>query len=95
MVDQFFFKLPEFNQNESLTKRTFLSEAAKLFDPLGWIAPVISKPKIAKIMFQNVWKERLEWYDKISTHLAQEWRSFRKKLHNLEEIRKAIAKYSW
>lgn len=33
------------NNNNSLTKRSLLSEIAKLYDPLGWISPVIIKAK--------------------------------------------------
>lgn len=33
-------------ENDSLSKRSLLSEVAKLFDPLGWIAPTIVSMKI-------------------------------------------------
>lgn len=83
VADTFFFQVPEFDVGEKLTKRTFLSQAAKLFDPLGWLAPAVIKPKI---MFQSLWKEGIEWDEKISADLAQEWMTFREKLKYLEEI---------
>ena len=71
--DYFFFKAPEFDTKESLTKRNFLSQAAKLFDPLGWLGPAVMKPKI---IFQKMWKESLQWDDIISSDLAREWIEF-------------------
>lgn len=82
--DYFFFTAPEFNVTEKLTKRNFLSQAAKLFDPLGWLGPTIIKPKI---MFQNMWKEELRWDDVISKELANEWMEFRNELKSLERIK--------
>lgn len=33
IADYFFFSVPRFDHNEQLTKRNFLSQVAKLFDP--------------------------------------------------------------
>lgn len=82
--DYFFFKAPEFNEEEKLTKRSFLSQAAKLFDPLGWLGPAVMKPKI---LFQRMWKERLAWDEPISKELQTEWIEFRNELHQIEQIR--------
>lgn len=38
------------------TNRIILTEVAKLFDPLGWLAPVIIT---AKILLQNLWLTEL------------------------------------
>lgn len=84
IADKFFFTVPQFDQQQQLTKRNFLSQVAKLFDPLGWLGPLIIKPKI---MFQKLWKENLQWDDRISMNLAQEWISFRNQLHHIEEMR--------
>lgn len=80
--DNFVFQRPEFNYNINLTKRKFLSEAAKLFDPLGWIAPAIIKPKI---MFQELWRNDLQWDDMVPDHIATEWIQFRDNLHHLSQ----------
>ncbi|KMQ86254.1 hypothetical protein RF55_14807 [Lasius niger] len=39
------------------TKRTILSQTARLFDPLGWLAPIIIR---AKFIIQAAWLHRLE-----------------------------------
>ena len=45
-----------------LTKRVILSRTAKLFDLLGWLAPVVIK---AKILIQHLWQEEKGWDDEI------------------------------
>ncbi|XP_071652996.1 uncharacterized protein [Temnothorax longispinosus] len=44
----------------SVTKRSVLSLTARLFDPLGWLAPVVVRAKIA---FQATWLQGLDWDD--------------------------------
>ena len=43
---------------EALSKRDILSEVASLFDPLGFLAPVILT---AKIILQKIWREGFDW----------------------------------
>ncbi|XP_077280500.1 uncharacterized protein LOC143907531 [Temnothorax americanus] len=43
-----------------LTKRRVLSETARFFDPLGWLAPVVIR---AKILIQSAWLQKLDWDD--------------------------------
>jgi len=40
------------------TKRQVLSGIAKIFDPLGWLTPVIIRPKM---LMQDLWKAKLDW----------------------------------
>jgi hypothetical protein len=44
--------------NEELTKRKVVSQAAKLFDPLGLVNPIVIS---AKIFIQNLWKRKIDW----------------------------------
>jgi Pao retrotransposon peptidase len=44
--DEFQFIIKKQVQVENITKRQVLSELAKLYDPLGWIAPVLVNAKI-------------------------------------------------
>lgn len=82
--DYFFFKAPEINTSKALTKRIFLSQAAKLFDPLGWLGPVVLQPKI---LFQKIWKAELKWDDELPKNLASEWLEFRNQFSELERIK--------
>ncbi|XP_036347149.1 uncharacterized protein LOC118756495 [Rhagoletis pomonella] len=81
--DEFSFKI-NFSFASAITKRSMLSDAAKLFDPLGWLAPTTI---IAKIMFQRLWMEGLDWNDPLPTKLNAEWLQYRDSLHELESIK--------
>ncbi|CAB0029183.1 unnamed protein product [Trichogramma brassicae] len=67
-----------------VTKRGILSDVAKLFDPLGWLAPDIVT---AKILLQDLWIEKVDWNTPLEGELLSRWRSFRGSLRNVEQIR--------
>jgi len=52
------------------TKRRVLAETARLFDPLGWLAPVIIH---AKILIQSAWLQRLDWDSPLPPSNARSW----------------------
>ncbi|XP_046963286.1 uncharacterized protein LOC124532427 [Vanessa cardui] len=66
-----------------ITKRNVLSDIARLYDPLGWIAPVIIT---AKIYMQKLWKSGLAWDDNLTPDLLKEWLAFRCDLVNVKSI---------
>ena len=72
-------KLPQ-----KVTKRSVASDAAKLFDPIGWISPVIIR---AKILLQNLWLLRLDWDDEIPEELAASWLEFKAELSALTTLK--------
>ncbi|GFX50285.1 integrase catalytic domain-containing protein [Trichonephila clavipes] len=55
------------------TKREVLSVIAKLYDPLGFLGPVIAK---AKVFLQQLWHCKLYWDDVLPNSIANEWREF-------------------
>ncbi|XP_050452147.1 uncharacterized protein LOC126851851 [Cataglyphis hispanica] len=66
------------------TKRSVLSLTARLFDPLGWLAPTIVR---AKIRFQSTWLQGVDWDTPLDEASAQQWSRFQEDLPRLEEIR--------
>ncbi|XP_077280429.1 uncharacterized protein LOC143907486 [Temnothorax americanus] len=68
----------------SFTKRAVLSLTARLFDPLGWLAPVVVS---AKILFQATWLRGLDWDDPLSETDALQWKTYQAELPLLEQIR--------
>ena len=50
--DNFFIRMNLPVNSSNYTKRTILSDVSKLFDPLGWFAPVLV---YAKILIQDLW----------------------------------------
>ncbi|KAL7724978.1 hypothetical protein ACLKA6_013617 [Drosophila palustris] len=73
---------PKRSFNE-VTKRTILSLASSLFDPLGLVAPVIVT---AKIILQELWILKLHWDESVPQALCQAWKSFAASLPALESL---------
>ncbi|GFW07331.1 integrase catalytic domain-containing protein [Trichonephila clavipes] len=69
--------------DNSYTKRDVLSTIAKIFYPVGLMAPVISK---AKIFLQSLWRSKLEWNDLLPAEEHREWQQFLVSLENINNI---------
>ncbi|GFW09513.1 uncharacterized protein TNCV_3996201 [Trichonephila clavipes] len=54
-----------------------------IFDPVGLMAPVISK---AKIFLQRLWRSKLEWNDLLPAEEYREWQQFLVSLENINNI---------
>jgi len=65
--DCFVYKvtLPAMDEHK-ITKRSILSNIARLFDPLGLLGPVIV---IAKILMQQLCKLKINWDDALSAEM--------------------------
>lgn len=73
--------LPELSN--CVTKRFILSDISRLFDPFGWLSPVIIT---AKVFIQKLWLCRRDWDEKLPVNLINEWTKYRDELNNLETI---------
>ncbi|XP_055922676.1 uncharacterized protein LOC129953456 [Eupeodes corollae] len=80
--DVFAFKisLPE---HTKITKRTILSDLARLYDPMGWIAPCVI---IGKIIMQETWKDKQTWESELPSSIISAWQSLKAALSLLEAI---------
>ncbi|XP_059056265.1 uncharacterized protein LOC131850114 [Achroia grisella] len=67
-----------------VTKRNVISDISRIFDPLGWLAPVVIR---AKIFIQKLWLSGINWDDELPTHLLNEWLLYRENLHKLTDIK--------
>lgn len=63
-----------------VTKRKVISDIARLFDPLGWIGPVITT---AKTFIQRIWLAGVGWDDEIPGDILKDWLSYRRDLIHL------------
>ncbi|XP_065356083.1 uncharacterized protein LOC135950472 [Calliphora vicina] len=72
-TDRFYFSTSAFSSKERFTKREVLSTIAKLFDPAGWLGPIVV---IAKILMQQIWSEKTKWDDDISEAALIKWKQF-------------------
>lgn len=65
------------------TKREILSCIAKIFDPIGLVAPVTV---YAKIIMQTIWKQNLKWDEVVPNAILSVWSTFVEKLRVLAKI---------
>ncbi|XP_055922955.1 uncharacterized protein LOC129953654 [Eupeodes corollae] len=80
--DCFSYKV-SLSQPTSCTKRRILSDASRVFDPLGFLAPVVVA---IKIFFQDLWREKVGWDDDVPQELEKRWTTIRDELHLVESI---------
>ena len=64
-IDSFCFRVSQFVADDIkfITKRRITSDLAKLFDPIGWLSPVVIG---AKILIQDLWRQDLGWDQALS-----------------------------
>ncbi|XP_029160341.1 uncharacterized protein LOC114932346 [Nylanderia fulva] len=66
------------------TKRRVLAETARLFDPMGWLAPVVIR---AKILIQTTWLQQLDWDTPLPAKDVKRWQQLLNQLPLLSNIR--------
>ena len=80
--DTFTFKV-NLDDIRTHTKRALLSDISKLFDPNGWLGPIIIK---YKCLLQKIWQLGLEWDTLLPNEITEEWLSSRDSLKQLENL---------
>ncbi|XP_058975815.1 uncharacterized protein LOC131801289 [Musca domestica] len=83
-VDSFYFVMDKIPERNSYSKRQVLSIIAKIFDPLGWLSPIIIT---AKILMQQLWLDDVGWDDPLKPHTLLSWKNFVSTSVGIEEIR--------
>lgn len=81
--DNFFISVPKNVPDTPMTKRKILSIIAQMFDPLGFIGPVILR---AKIFMQEIWKSKIDWDDELPKNLLCQWKEFSSTFYQLSEV---------
>lgn len=84
LTDELFYRIRVCTIDTSPTKRTVLSEVARLYDPTGMLAPVVIT---AKMFIQSLWHHSLDWDTPLPDALRDEWLRFSNGLHQLSQIR--------
>ncbi|XP_075158099.1 uncharacterized protein LOC142231374 [Haematobia irritans] len=81
--DSFSFKIV-LAESHTPTKRSILSESARLYDPLGWLTPCTV---VAKSIFKSLWEHGVDWDSEIPESISNRWLKYRFSLPDLERIR--------
>ncbi|XP_038106245.1 uncharacterized protein LOC119766001 [Culex quinquefasciatus] len=82
--DEFMFVVRLSKDVTEFTKRSIFSEIGRLFDPIGFLSPVIV---VAKLYMQKLWLIELPWDAKVEGDLLASWLCFRRALPKVSEIR--------
>lgn len=82
--DELFYQSEITEDFSELTKRIILSNASKIYDPLGLLSPFIT---IAKTLLQKLWLLGLHWDESVPSDVTQIWSRFVKSLAVLKDIR--------
>ncbi|XP_046145385.1 uncharacterized protein LOC123988677 [Osmia bicornis bicornis] len=70
-------------QKAGRSKRAILSAIARLYDPLGLVAPVVIT---AKIIMQKLWSLKCGWDEEVPSALLHEWTHFYSTLASLTSV---------
>jgi hypothetical protein len=81
-TDRFLFQLSL--DNKSVTRRGILSTVNSIYDPLGFLAPVIIQ---GKLILRTLTSSMFDWDDPVPDDIASEWESWRDALKVLETLR--------
>ncbi|KAG8239641.1 hypothetical protein J437_LFUL019306 [Ladona fulva] len=81
--DYFSFRVNMLLSQSVIIKRTILSQIPKLFDPLGWLSPVLIT---AKIVLQDLWILGMDWDTPITGKQGETWSFLRKQVITLQDL---------
>ncbi|XP_038119755.1 uncharacterized protein LOC119769945 [Culex quinquefasciatus] len=70
--------------DKPVSKTKVFSDILKVFDPLGFVAPVIV---LAKVFMQKLWASKMDWSTELNEELLCEWFEIRESLTALSDIR--------
>ena len=79
--DTFYFKVKPVSKPN--TRRGIISIISSIYDPLGFISPVVI---VGKMLFQELTKRKLGWDDPVPDALEVKWKTWCEELPLLEEM---------
>ena len=82
-ADQFHLGITKPPSGNQATKRSLVSDVAKVFDALGLFSPTTIK---MKIVLQRLWELKLDWNDPVPDHILEIWSQWRRELPALTTV---------
>ena len=83
-ADNFCFEINCNNSNKSATKRSILSSVASIFDPIGWLVPVVI---VAKMLMQSLWLLKIGWDENLPPDITESWNVWHNQLPELNRLK--------
>jgi len=68
---------------DKITKRTLLSDLNKVFDPLGFLTPILIK---RKIFIQQLSQLTLDWDMLLRDGIRQKWQQYYTQIEDLKDL---------
>ncbi|XP_055936594.1 uncharacterized protein LOC129966206 [Argiope bruennichi] len=68
---------------ENVTKKTILSAAHRIFDPIGATCPVALFPKL---LLQKTWERKLNWEEEVDSNTREEFLKWMRDIFHLEKV---------
>ena len=81
-MDHFRLTVAKLSPIGNITKRTLISDIAKIFDVLGWFSPSVIK---MKILLQQLWELKVDWDDPAPSPICDVWIRWRSELESLSD----------
>ncbi|XP_060594284.1 uncharacterized protein LOC132748689 [Ruditapes philippinarum] len=69
---------------DNVTKRAILQYTSRVYDPLGLLSPILIR---AKILLQELWKEKLSWDTILPDNIQQKWRQLARDINTVQNTR--------
>ncbi|XP_064486080.1 uncharacterized protein LOC135398624 [Ornithodoros turicata] len=82
-TDKFGFDLSAPIGFTSTMKRAVLQSCARIFDPFGFLAPVVTS---VKLLFQALWERGTDWDDDLPSDISMEWNEWCNELPCLQYV---------
>merc|ERR1712082_228166 len=67
--DELFIKEPVFETSD-ITKRSLLSNIARIFDPIGFLGPLLIQ---GRMLVQETLESNFSWDDELPTYILEKW----------------------
>ena len=70
-------------RDEPVTKREILKKVSRMYDPLGFLSPILHK---GRLIFQESTREALKWDDPVPEHIDSAWRKWVSTLASVSKL---------
>ena len=82
-TDSFVYSIKRISLNKKFTKRSILSEIAKIFDPIGLLGPIILT---AKKVMQEIWQAKSDWDESVPMSIHESWSKYCTQLNSIDKV---------